>query len=206
MKDELNAQVHKKYLCGIILKRSTNIYTNLCAGILQYLHTGALNMDANYDDLFDIPSKNRIASFLRDLLTKLSPSGDEVNNYEDIAETEAMVVPSITKTPLKDELEQVLEGIGSRAHVGNLNCKASMLTTIKKEMGLFEAGGSRGHHLQKSYEYLQIIKPTSVESERAFSSAGYFCTKIRSRLNDETISGLCFLRSYFNEIRKNSIA
>jgi len=30
------------------------------------------------------------------------------------------------------------------------------------------------------------IPPTSVESERAFSSAGYFCSKLRSRFNDDS--------------------
>lgn len=34
---------------------------------------------------------------------------------------------------------------------------------------------------------LKTIPPTSVESERAFSSCGLFVTKIRSRLADKTI-------------------
>lgn len=64
-------------------------------------------------------------------------------------------------------------------------------------MRLMEAGGGRGRYLSKAYEYLLSIKPTSVESERVFSSAGYLCPKIRCRMNDHTLDNLSFLRTYF---------
>lgn len=65
------------------------------------------------------------------------------------------------------------------------------------EMALHENGGDRGKFLTRAYNYLLTIKPTSVESERAFSTAGYFCNKLRSRLNDSTLDALMMLRSYF---------
>ena len=40
---------------------------------------------------------------------------------------------------------------------------------------------------------------SSPESERAFSSACYFCSKLRSRLNDDSLDKLCFFRSYFQK-------
>jgi hypothetical protein len=43
-----------------------------------------------------------------------------------------------------------------------------------------------------------IIRPTSIDPEGAFSSAGIFCTKIRSRLSDKSLDNLAFLRSWFN--------
>ncbi|GFX68252.1 transposable element Tc3 transposase [Trichonephila clavipes] len=58
-------------------------------------------------------------------------------------------------------------------------------------MSLFEDDGRRGNYMEKAYPYLMTIKPTSVEFERAFSSAGQFVTKIKSRLSDETPSKLC---------------
>ena len=39
------------------------------------------------------------------------------------------------------------------------------------------------------------IKPTSVVSERTFTAAGFLATKIRSRLSDETLDVLCFLKT-----------
>ena len=47
---------------------------------------------------------------------------------------------------------------------------------------------------------LSTIRPTSVDAERAFSIAGYFCNKLRSRLSDESLSMLCFLKSYFKSL------
>ena len=35
------------------------------------------------------------------------------------------------------------------------------------------------------------------ESERAFSAAGLFVTKIRSRMSDDLLERLCFLRAHF---------
>lgn len=69
-------------------------------------------------------------------------------------------------------------------------------------MVLFEQNFQRGYYLEKTYKNLLSIKPTSVESERAFSAAGQVCSKLRSRLNDDTLDTLCFLRSYFN-VKKN---
>jgi len=72
-----------------------------------------------------------------------------------------------------------------------------MLGIIKREMALFQGGGTRGHYLQLTYDALKTISPTTVESERAFSSAGYLCNKVRSSMNDETLDSLCFLRYHF---------
>ena len=63
---------------------------------------------------------------------------------------------------------------------------------VKREMYIFEAEGKRGTNLELANEHLKTIRPTSVESERAF-----LCTIIRSRLNDDTLDALCFLRAYF---------
>ena len=42
---------------------------------------------------------------------------------------------------------------------------------------------------------VQTIQPTSVEAERAFSTAGLFLTKIRTRMGDDTLNMLQFLKS-----------
>lgn len=82
----------------------------------------------------------------------------------------------------------------------NLNRK-DFTKVIKREMAVLEDGGGRGFHLELLYKYLLTIKPTSVDSERAFSNAGLLCTKVRARLSDESIDTLSFLRSYFQKMR-----
>ena len=79
---------------------------------------------------------------------------------------------------------------------------------IKKEMDLFEASLSRGaperpEHLELLYQSLLTLPPSSVTSERAFSAAGLFSTKIRSRLGDSTLNSLVFLRDFYKRQNKN---
>jgi hypothetical protein len=76
-----------------------------------------------------------------------------------------------------------------------------MTKLIKKEMVVIKGEcATRGKYL--TLVYLQTVKPTSVEAERAFSSAGTICTKIRTSLRDETLDTICFLRAYFNSQNK----
>lgn len=73
----------------------------------------------------------------------------------------------------------------------------SLSAQIKTEMEQKEKTGKSGKYLELIHEYLKQIKPTSVESERAFSTSGFICNKIRSSLKLETLRNICFLRSYF---------
>ena len=74
---------------------------------------------------------------------------------------------------------------------------------VKREMALFEASKSLPKNLSNLKKSLHSIKPTSVESERAFSVMNAFATKIRSRLNDDTMDAMIFLRQYFKNKAKN---
>lgn len=64
-------------------------------------------------------------------------------------------------------------------------------------MALYENGGSRGKYLSMAFNNLISIPPISVESERAFSSSGYLCNHLRSRLSDKSFDTLLFLRSHY---------
>lgn len=70
---------------------------------------------------------------------------------------------------------------------------------LKKEMTAYKTDGVKGKYLTLMHDYLLTLKPTSVEAERAFSAAGYICSSIRSRLGDNTIDAICFLRSFFQK-------
>jgi len=61
---------------------------------------------------------------------------------------------------------------------------------------LFDSTGKWGSCLETAYSYLLTVPPTSVEAERAFSVAGIFTNKQRSRLSDNSVDTLCFLRSF----------
>ena len=74
---------------------------------------------------------------------------------------------------------------------------STFLMKIKKEMSLFEIEGIRPTYLEKLFKSLQTIRPTSVESERAFSSMGLFATRLRTRLSDENLDALVFMRQHY---------
>ena len=65
---------------------------------------------------------------------------------------------------------------------------------IKQEFLCFER--SKGTDRAK---YLYALYPTSVESERSFSSTDLFATKNRSRLGDSTLDKLLFLKKIFKD-------
>ena len=64
-------------------------------------------------------------------------------------------------------------------------------------MNLFEVTKKQPENLEKLFAALKTIRPTLVEPERAFSAMGLFVTKRRSRLNDNTLDALIFLRHYY---------
>jgi hypothetical protein len=57
--------------------------------------------------------------------------------------------------------------------------------------------------LKKLFNALKSIPPTSVESERAFSITGQFATKLRTKLADNTLNSLVFLKASYKKESKS---
>ena len=70
--------------------------------------------------------------------------------------------------------------------------------TLKSEFVLFMNTGERTQNLQKLFDALLSIKPTSTDVERVFSSATFFCTKLCSRLSDDALNALIFHVIFLN--------
>lgn len=159
--------------------------------------------------IFQLPSKYLIRKEIKNIITRLyrkEPNQADINTavlIEDdlplsmIAEDLNLRAAQTNKS-LQEELEETLRASKSPfARISTSTSLDKLESTIKKEMDLFECGGTRGRFLQFAYNCFATLLPTSVESERAFSAAGYIATDIRCRLADETINTLCFLRSHF---------
>lgn len=136
-------------------------------------------MDDDYDEFFQIPSKAKIASCIKLILGRLYQDRLSEVTDDDVTSTSQQPEQIEGNSGLQSELEMELKAVDARAHAEKCQTTRGLLATIKKEMDLFEGGGSRGHHLQMAFNHLQTIKPTSVKSERAFSAAGYICNKVR---------------------------
>jgi hypothetical protein len=90
----------------------------------------------------------------------------------------------------------------ARTSVSSFKTPRDVLISLKREMAVFEANGTRPVSLERVYRALLTLPPTSVEAERSFSAAGFFVTKMRSSLSDDAIDMLCFLRSYLKKDAK----
>lgn len=152
-----------------------------------------------------MPSINSIANSIRDLIQRLHAIGHDDSPDEDdedpLSNLTSQRIKHNQKTALEIELQEAIQKAISSAHSEKSQVKQNLLSTIKKELALFQHGGTRGVHLQIVYDSLLTIRPTSVEAERAFSSAGYLVSKVRASLNDDTIDSLCFLRSYYQSLK-----
>lgn len=171
------------------------------SGVLSYLQ----NPHDDYDkitylkDIFLIPKNDFIRKQIIKLIERIhynehlmTPNEEEQHCFEQ-TESESITLTQLT---LKEKLELEI-GKSKRKFDPITQKETDLIKIIKKEMNLFENGGTRGHHLNLAFKYLMSIPPTSIESERAFSAAAYIGNKLRSRLGDGTLDALLFLRSYF---------
>lgn len=155
--------------------------------ILQYLH----NPQAKLQKKSVV--KTYCCEFLRRMKCEekgVQTSDDDLKSYEKEHST--------TK-----ETNQIMEETLERAIADSLRKNPSesdndFNSVIASEIASAEQSGKLGFYLQKVYDHLITIPPTSVEAERAFSTAGYFCSKIRNRLSDKSLDVLCFIRSNMN--------
>jgi hypothetical protein len=70
------------------------------------------------------------------------------------------------------------------------------------EMSLAAQTGELTDRLVKLLHALESVQASSVESERAFSCAGSFVTKVRNRMGDETLDNYCFARHKLQMAKK----
>ena len=176
------------------------------AAVLQYLHSNTARQTAT--DVFLIPSNDTIRKFIRKLISRLEISPTTSDCTSDSSSSTEETTSSQSQQEAPDEepsMQQQLEMTMRQSVAPAAQCHSSssqdadkkLDAAIKTEMSVFNSSGRRGRCLERAYQYLLSIPPTSVEAECAFSTAGVLCTKLRSRLDDRTLDTLCFLRSYY---------
>ena len=179
----------------------------LLAGVLHYLHDWEDFCTQDDDDTFAKPNGTDISDIIINLLQQLKYQPKDSDSIPGVlservpslsSSSDAEVVVVADELTLQEQLNKELE-----------KCRKSpknrsdfdLAGSVKVEQAMYENGGQRGVYLTEAYNYLKCVLPTSVESERAFSSAGYFCNKIRSTLSDKMLDALLFLRTHYQEQR-----
>jgi hypothetical protein len=132
---------------------------------------------------FEYSSKPVIKKTALDLYERLYP------NVEEGSEEESNLgIPS-------DNLD---------AGISSIMAPAARVTgkSLDKDFALLEANGERSIKLEKLYQALMSIKPTSTVCEQTFSVAGAFKTKIRNRLSPKKLNTLVWLKTFFAKMYK----
>jgi hypothetical protein len=137
----------------------------------------------------NINPKTTDLRFAKELLQRLFHH-EPVAEQEGVAENE----PPLT---LEDELNRLIDEAHDEPQPEN------DFKSLKAEFTAFARTGTRTDNLQKLYNALLTIKPTSTDVERVFSSTNWYCSKIRSRLSDKSLSALVFLKFYYKTHNTN---
>lgn len=166
--------------------------------LFEYLNKASF-IDEPRDQLGHDIRRTKISQLAKNLLERLFLSnepGQDITTEEREQTTILSGQDSQMPMSLAEELNEFIAGDDGRK---NVICSAISSRLVQKEMMLYETSNKRPENLEKLYIALKTIKPTSVEAERAFSALGYFGSKIRNRLNDDTLDALMFLRHYYNK-------
>ena len=95
---------------------------------------------------------------------------------------------------MKTQLEKSIQSAELKQELNNEDLS---IKYVNKKFSVIESTKKCISNLETLFQCLKTIRPTSVESEQAFSECRLFVTKLRSSLNDNTINALCFLKSYY---------
>lgn len=173
------------------------------SSVLQYLHNNEGFFTAAETETFNKPSADEIRTFITSLLERLKFTTSEPifrpefqaltnPNSKSTDENTCGEKDATIASQLHEEMKKTMTQVEKPAINTDLD------SIVRVEMCIYDsAGGGRGVFLTAAYNYLMQITPTSVEAERAFSSAGYLCNKVRSSLSDATLHCLLFMRSFF---------
>ena len=186
IKEDSNlSTILKKSLLERFLSRRQKDATSF----LKYLHNPMQEVNSN----FPISSKISMKKFAENLYHRLFPYDTSEEDDDDLNADPTPISNGCSEEDLLkkyySEYEKIMFCPSSR--------RSQSYFDATKEFKIFEATKKRTPKLERLCNALLTIKPTSVEAERAFSTAGLFLSKIRSSLSDETLDAQVFLKSYF---------
>ncbi|KAG5673183.1 hypothetical protein PVAND_003250 [Polypedilum vanderplanki] len=160
-----------KKLLTINSEISKELHDNLKKRIDERLNKDVMNLLKSLKDPSVPPSKFTL-TFAGRLASRLFGFNDG-NDEDEFSQPDESDNINLS---LKDELNLLLYKDQTSTTIG------SDFKWLKSEFTLYKNTGQRTENLQKIYNALLSIKPTSTDVERVFSICTNFCTKIRSRL------------------------
>jgi len=173
---------------------SLELYDNLKKRIDERWNIDLMSLLKCLNDPSNVPSKNTI-SFAGKLASRLFGYMETVPQTDSNQTVDVKCTESITYISLKDELNALLQ----KEKMAPSKTVPDDFKWLKQEFVLFKNTGKRTENLQKLFDALMTIKPTSTDVERVFSICTNFCSKIRSRLSDKSLNALVFLKFQYKK-------
>ena len=148
------------------------------------------NNEAKYDYEFIIKNIIRLTEGskknYKDTLTSSDPTYESQNSFKDCLETEFE----------NYYREKDNEKVNISTDLVNYSVK-DRLFEINTEIRLYTKTGVLGPILKQFKLWLKTIKATSCEPERMFSTAGNILGYRRTRIKDELLNDIIFLKYYY---------
>ena len=165
--------------------------------LMQYLNLGKKYNKTKvlHVNFPKFPKRSAVIHYAQTVFTRLFSEGDEFESNSSQSEDENTEIAQKNVMILKERLDNAIQ-IKTKVMKCSNNVNYSLKTIVKQELQLFDSTTNRSSNIDKLAQALKTIPPSSVEAERAFSSAGLFITKLRTKLSDKSIDCLCFLRTY----------
>lgn len=143
----------------------------------------------------------------RDIVKTINDLAEEVCNIKNLdkPEDEDNELPNnpVAENAELSMQEKLLVFMNSFEQYESANCVDEVnINQVKQELKFLNERGTRGPTLARIFDSMKSIRPTSVDSERSFSTAGRYATKFRAALGDASLNGLVFLKSYFVRLFK----
>lgn len=154
--------------------------------LMLYLANAENLNKKSYSSLASIREINQLAVELMQRLFE-----EEDRDLEEVYETE-----SISSTTSSESFTDKLQKFVNEYNLPDASHHSSSIN-FKKEMQNYAKFKIRSPTLDKLFSALMTIQGTSVAAERNFSESSNVITKFRSKLSDENIDAIIFLKYYF---------
>lgn len=174
--EKLNSEISNKFLLAVKARMHQRQNKNLI-DLAKYI----LNPN--------IPINKDLIKYATDLLQRLYCLEDSSEN--EVSDDEDIILEETLENTMADELRSAIEKA-----LAEPNPKENF-EMLRQEFNLYRKTNNKTKNISLLFKAIQTVKPSSTECERAFSIAGKFCTKVRSRLSDQSLNALVFLKFYY---------
>jgi hypothetical protein len=172
-----------KIFCDTLNARMEERRDPVLISLIMYL--------ANRDSLkvehpLGLSTKKDVIKFGIDMMDRL---------FKDDTQEISNVTEESSPDPGSSIHERLKLSVGSLQTANTIS--TSQPVSFKKEFEIYDRTKVRSPMLEKLFNALSSVQPTSTQSERNFSLAASIVTYKRARLSSPKLDAQCFLKSYF---------